>query len=503
MFNHPLKTLAVIAASFGFGLASPASAEEPTVLREGVSLSEKSCGDGFSERVMDAGLTCYDFTAPEDRGRPNGRAVTMLVGVLPARPGAPDDPVVVLRGGPGTSWVRGVEAHVDFWRYAVGGRSLILLDPRGYLDSSVKLQCDEWLPNRALASPGPKEARLDLMLQALDECYDDLSATGARLQFYGDKDYAEDLYDLRQALGVKEWNIYGHSAGGSSAIAVLGYKDDGVRAIVANAAWTNSVKYTDFPKGAFSYFKEFLSYFFELCAEDKDCDGRYPDLETRLQKARAVLDERPFVLPIDEANPSEMASIEGDDLIAIINGFFFDSRDALEVPWLIDRIAADDREAMGDVFRSLIDGAFKTRPSDVRYANGVTVNQVCADAGPAAPSKEVARRMLLTEPEMIHWEFGMSVCPWWPVRAEGSMGADPVRSAVPTLLMAGGIDGSVPQIFMKNAAKTMNKSQYIEFPNMAHNVWGACVFTTIAAFLDAPEEAVDKGCVRRRDLDWR
>ena len=509
MLSNILKALLIGASAIISFFVLPASAATQAVFGNGVSLEEKPCGDRFSKRVLETGIKCYDFTALEDRSRPEGRKVTMLVGILPARPGAPDDPVVVLRGGPGVSWVENAENHLDFWLHSISGRSLVLLDPRGYLDSSVKLQCDQWLPTRALASPGPKEARLNLMLEALDECYRDLSATGARLQFYGDKDYAEDLRDLRRALGIEEWNLYGISAGGSSAIAALGYEDEGVRSVVGVAAWTNSVKYTNFPTGSFSYFKDFLTYFFGLCASDKDCDSRYPDLEGRFEKARQVLNQRPFVLPIDEADPDKTASIEGDDLIAIINGYFFDVPDVLEVPWLIDRIAADDREAMAGVFRELIDGSFKTRPSDYHYANGVNVNQVCSDAGPAAPSKEEARRMLMAEPEMIHWEFGMAVCPWWPVRAEGSMGAEPVRSDVPTLLIAGGVDGSVPQIFMKSAAKTLRNSQYVEVPNMAHDVGNAdtseapCVFAITAAFLDEPNKPVDASCIRPLDLAWR
>src|SRR5437763_2310501 len=108
-------------------------------------------------------------------------------------------PLLALSGGPGQAGVALLDDFVDTLRPALrGGRAVIVLDQRGTGYSGV-LRCR------------PLE-RSDL-LKAGREAAICAKRLGARRDYYTSDDSVMDMEQLRAALGIQKWSIYGVSYG--------------------------------------------------------------------------------------------------------------------------------------------------------------------------------------------------------------------------------------------------------------------------------------------------
>jgi pimeloyl-ACP methyl ester carboxylesterase len=76
-----------------------------------------------------------------------------------------------------------------------------------------------------------------------------------------------------------------------------------------------------------------------------------------------------------------------------------------------------------------------------------------------------------------------------------------VSSDIPTLIFAGDLDPIHPPAWGKLASETLSNSQYFEFPNYGHGVFGEgrdggnCSEKILDAFLSDPNAEVDASCI--------
>jgi pimeloyl-ACP methyl ester carboxylesterase len=130
--------------------------------------------------------------------------VVPAVSCTPAR-----DPVVYLAGGPGGSALGAAQILVDagFNR----DRELVLMDQRGTLLTTPSVQCPEIerFTVRSLGLVYDAASTGRLHVAATRACYRRLTARGIDLGAYNTTESADDLADLRTALGIHEWNLFG------------------------------------------------------------------------------------------------------------------------------------------------------------------------------------------------------------------------------------------------------------------------------------------------------
>jgi hypothetical protein len=94
-------------------------------------------------------------------------------------------------------------------------------------------------------------------------------------------------------------------------------------------------------------------------------------------------------------------------------------------------------------------------------------------------------------------ETGIKLCSVWPVNKPDPVENQPVRSAIPTLILAGRYDPVTPPTWGKAAADTLSRSYYFEFPEAAHGVvaGGPCPAEIVLNFLNDPHTQPDGGCI--------
>ena len=150
-------------------------------------------------------IACGTLTVAEDRQEPGGPTVELPVAVLrTASPTPQPDPVVYFEGGPGFGALGNAELFLE--REYGDDRDLILFDQRGTGGARPSLNCPEvdeatW---QGFATTDPAEVELERSVVAFDACRDRLRAEGIDLDAYDTAASADDVADLRTALGIDE-----------------------------------------------------------------------------------------------------------------------------------------------------------------------------------------------------------------------------------------------------------------------------------------------------------
>ncbi len=162
------------------------------------------------------------LTVLEDRSKPDGRKIELAFGRLKSTASNPGAPIVYLDGGPGGSGIgmyRIADYKVMFDEMRAAG-DVILLSQRGTGFSTPRLSCRD-------ASPIPNDLFLSAarMVEVLGprsiRCVNELREKGIDLAAYNTEASADDLEDLRRALGVPKISLFGFSYGTHLALAAV------------------------------------------------------------------------------------------------------------------------------------------------------------------------------------------------------------------------------------------------------------------------------------------
>jgi pimeloyl-ACP methyl ester carboxylesterase len=224
MRKVPLMLIAICAVvAATLPLASPANAGAGSGLPV-PRFVPTACPTKPVPTTLPANARCGFLVVPENRAKPNGRTLRLTVGIVPAKsPHPAPDPVVYLAGGPGGYPLGEAQSLI-----AAGfnrDRELILLSQRGtlYAPPNPAPTCPEIDRAfiRGLGFPLDGSRATSLVVAATRACFRRLVAAGADLSTYNTTENAADVADLRVALGIREWNVFGTSYGTNLAMTLM------------------------------------------------------------------------------------------------------------------------------------------------------------------------------------------------------------------------------------------------------------------------------------------
>ena len=117
-----------------------------------------------------------------------------------------------------------------------------------------------------------------------------MAATGVDLAAYNTTENAADIADLRVALGIDSWNVYGVSYGSRLALTVLRDHPQGIRSVVLDSVSPPTVNIVEtWWSAPASSFKAI----FAACAAQAACAKAYPNLESDFTATVNRLDKTP------------------------------------------------------------------------------------------------------------------------------------------------------------------------------------------------------------------
>jgi pimeloyl-ACP methyl ester carboxylesterase len=371
---------------------------------------------------------CGELEVPENRAAPNGRRIRLRVMVVPATSPSlrSGDAIAFLSGGPGGAAAS--DGTADWFPQLIEDAAikhdLLLVDQRGTGDSNP-LFCP-------LTTTIPSEPTADQLRAWWAAC---LQGLGGDPRFYGTNDAADDLDDVRAALGYERLHLYGISYGVATAQAYLARH--GEHAATATLDSGVALGTRPFEAWARSY-EDAFDRLVARCGRTPGCRAAFPSPSRDL----ALVLDRLDVAPVRAAGVLVTADLfaglvqtltDGGSRPASVLPLFLRTSAAKGVPVAIDRLGDDLLAALAEE---------AARPPKVMYF-AIRCSEPWARADPA----ETAR---LSEDTYLEGAMERSavvmdaICSATPPLADVEGLDAPVRSTVPALITMGAEDPKLP-----------------------------------------------------------
>ncbi|MGO4461171.1 alpha/beta fold hydrolase [Streptomyces sp. M-16] len=443
------------------------------------------------------GARCGTLTVPENRAEPGGRKISLGVAVVPAATERPKpDPVVWFAGGPGDDSVGEAQLAVD------GGlnrdRDLILMSQRSTYSADPVLTCpniDEFAARSVgLVYDAPSTQRLHV--DATRTCREQLIGRTAELGAYDSTESATDYADLRLALGLPQWNVFGISYGTDLALIYMRDHPQGIRSVGIDGVLPPSTAGSAL---TWSSARQGFDGVFQACARQPACDRRYPKLSATFDHLVRQLEAKPVTTTVKVPGRAQPVKVVLDGG-TLVNWMTSATHVAAGVPRSLDELAHGDPRRIAEQWA----GAKFSPQAIGRVSHGLAYGVFCREwvpfeseadtlrAGRAAfPS--FPRSVLVNSPQLT---FLHADCDAWKVPAAPRSVRDVTRSAIPTLVLSGGFDAQTGARSGEYAARTLSRATVVTIPYVAHVTFAAspCAQEITLSFLDDPT-APKTGCV--------
>jgi pimeloyl-ACP methyl ester carboxylesterase len=415
---------------------------------------------------------------PEDRSDTEGRKVGIQVAVVPAVNPAPDaTPLFVLAGGPGDAgtqffaWLPAVFEDVH------ATRDIVLLDQRGTGKSN------------ALSLP-PMPDTTGLTVDAVDDLLatwarDSLAAIGVDPRLYTSTVAADDVDDVRTALGYDQIDIYGTSYGGTLAQYYLRQYEVNVRAAVLDGATPLDVPVLE-RMAANS--QAALDLLLERCATNEPCQQAFPRIA---DEWTAVVNRLATPMTLTDPDSGAKATIGLADLGDAVHTYLLTEDTAGRIPLAI-HLAYQDRW----IEAAQVMGSAPRGGPTLLMADEIFCSEAWARFDPTAVEQQGSGSYALARQVRDAQERTL-LCRYLPQGAVPYADAAAVLTDKPVLWITADGDPQDPPANLTGVLGQQPNSAIVIMPAQQHVVGHlGCMPSLIADFLEAGDaDGLDTSCV--------
>jgi pimeloyl-ACP methyl ester carboxylesterase len=466
-------------------------------------------GDCFFDPSEDAAVECGTLIVPEDRSNPTGNQVRIAVAIFRAQGDDPaPDPIFYLDGGPGANTLDRLGTDLDRFPPFNQDRDVVLLDYRGTGRSEPNLSCQEIVDySREADSDELSSAYNDGYLAALESCRVRLvDDERVNLGMYSIAVLAQDIVDLRDALGYEQINLFGASYGTRLALTLLRDHPEGIRSVILDGVTPpQNNPSTDSLMNANSALEELFS----ACGNASVCNEAFPNVRAQFYTAARKLNKQPATINIwiPSVEESQDVEIDGNTFVSIVIASMYSTDVIPWLPFIISEVNAGNYELMS----SFVDTVVTSRPS---ITAGLFLALGCNDRAPFSVVEggnmdETASGLaefFAAQGDDHATEVAIDFCASWGLAASGSIVSEPAQSDVPVLILNGQFDPVTPPRLGEMAAQTLPNSTVLTILGAGHvpSLTGsACARELAAAFIADPRSRLDTSCVDDAAVTWK
>lgn len=392
----------------------------------------------------------------ENRNSKSSRLIQLAIVRLKSTAAKPNAPIVFLAGGPGIPGIGlgQVPVYYNLFEKLREVSDVILLDQRGTGMSSPNLQCP------AATFPHDVFETTDKFIQAYSQfvktCASHWQAKGVDLSAYNSNQNADDLDDLRRALGAERLSLLGWSYGTELALAAVrrhGKKLDKV-VLVSTRGPDNLLK---LPSSWDSQVKK-LS---QLAAEDSVVNKLVPDMESLMKQVFDKLKQNPVDLTITDRQTNRQISLRVGKigLQTLIRADLSDTRAFVGLPALLYTVNQGDYSIL-------------TRRMEQLYNNfGSSAMALATDCAAGWSAKRLERANKEAQAAImsnVNLQWSPDIC---KLTGRADLGTDfrsRVRSKVPTLFLSGTLDPNAPPSQAEEVRRGFPNSVNLIVENAGH-----------------------------------
>jgi len=442
------------------------------------------------------GATCGYLITPLWHAHAHGPTIKVAVAIYPPAGGLLHaDPVFFLGGGPGFPTL-GSSDGIAALKIGLTGRTVVELDQRGLAHSRPRLGCPDLTalqfvqPDIALAgsveeavlnyAPGPP---LERALKAAEKCRARLTSEGVDVTAFNSEESADDIEDLRKALGYDRIDLFGTSYGTRLALVMLRLHPGHIRAAILDGVFPPQ-------KGARSTGEKTVEAYralFDYCAGLPACAAVHPHLEQQVIDVAKALDAAPVTITVVpqyvRGPPSVQARVTGDTFLAVL-AYALAYEDGTTLPDVVGRVAAGDFSQFSHLYGEQF---------DTTSTYGMHYSVECGEDEDFSPPP-VLRRIAPGLPAYLRGPYlrgqvgDWRMCEAWNVPLIKRF-REPVHSDVPALLLSGQFDWATPPSWATLAASTLSHATTEVIPLAGHQTYfrSACSRRIADTWLDDPK----------------
>jgi pimeloyl-ACP methyl ester carboxylesterase len=417
-------------------------------------------------------LTSYDgqshpaelghLWVPENRQKNSDRLIQLAFIRLKSSAPQPSSPIVYLSGGPGipANIMARVPVYYELFEKLRQIGDVILLDQRGSGMSSPSLNdCPTGgkLPADAFAT---RQKFIRALARAAGNCSWYWRSKGVDVTAYNTQEDADDVDDLRRALGANKISLLGHSYGTELALSVIRRHGDSVdRAVLASVEGPGD--HDTMPWVLDLQLKKIA----RLVATDPAVGKDFPDLVSLFQQDVQKLQAHPATLTIDKQTTKKplQLTVGAVALEFIVERMLVNGRAVSGLPALLQSINTDDNDLLRRDAESLYND----------FDEGIPLMGMIVDCAAPTPPERVAetekeaRASLFADVSRI--DMQPEVCN--EALGKFSLAPDyfaPLYSSVPTLFLTGTLDADTPPMKAERWRWGFPRSTHIVVENGFH-----------------------------------
>lgn len=420
------------------------------------------------------------FAVYEDREAQSGRMIHLDVVILHAKgPNVQPDPYFEFAGGPGADVTPRWKRHRENW--IRDERDIVLVSQRG-TGGDNRLDCP------SAADDDDIQGYLDPLFREkiFKDCRDELSKK-FDLTKYSTNLAADDINDIRRALGYDRINIAGTSYGSRMGLVYLRRYPETVRTATLSGLVPTAFRNPLYHSRNFHYAIRAL---FAECANDPECHAAFPNLEDEYLAILDRLEQAPAEVTIPHPATEEPVTVLLDK-----NGFteglrttMYSSARTRLVPYLIHRAFEGDLQPFAE---RAVGSSRSIRQS---LALGMLLSVICAEDMDRVTEKDIVEIAAWTDAGDGRVRSQKEACKYWPRTDISAAYGDPVSVDIPVLLLSGNVDPVTPPEWGEETARHLPNSLHLVVPG-AHGVGGNCIRSIEQWFLQSGTlEGLDVSC---------
>ena len=398
---------------------------------------------------------------PENRNNPKSNLIELAFVRFKSTSKNPGSPIVYLAGGPGGSGIgtaRGTRFPLFMAMREIG--DVIAFDQRATGLSRPSLPCRGTL-DYPLDKPGDPQEILRLFSERARACAEYWKEQGVDLSGYNTNESADDLEDLRKALGAEKISLWSISYGTHLALAAIRRHEPGIdRVILAGTEGPDhSLKLP-------SNIQKNLEKISRLAKADPDVSAKVPDLLALIKTVLDKLEKQPFTLEYTDTPTNAPIKVTvGKFDIQRLTASVVGNEAVVGIPSVYYALSK------GDISNATLRAIARRVIGERRGAIGSAMPYMMDCASGASDSRRrrverEAKETLLSN--AIDFPFP-GVCPGWGSPDLGRAFRSSVKSKVPALFISGTLDARTPVSNAEEIRKGFSNSAHLIIDGAVHS----------------------------------
>jgi len=416
--------------------------------------SDYRCGDlvVFEDRVT-RGRTIKLHFIQFEKGGPQANATIYLDG----GPGGDGDDIIQFANVLGPAFLQGLMTSGDF--LVIGQRGTGLSQP--FLDCQT-FDCSDF-------------------------------AGVADLAMYNTANNADDVDELRAALGYTTLDLYGISYGSRLGLEVIRRHGDTLRSATIEGLVPSQIVW---PAAVPASFYGALTNLAASCTAAGACGVEYGDLEAKFAAGVSSLDNQPLTIETASFGPFDL---DGTTYASLLFQMLYSKSTFPFLPRLISDLAERRADRVGPIFDAVFGGEGGGGTISMGLYNGVVCSELFNPPDLAAFDQANAGVPTAIRDLFAGGWFQMiDVCASYP-KADPALQAElaaPVASGVRTFVSSGRLDPITPPAFGDVAVANLSNAFHVIHENSGHGatLQSTCGRTNLTTFLGDPATAFDTSC---------